>query len=126
MGPPPGILQGVRARRFVTMVAVGDIQRGGGKGEGGRVANDPQTDPDSVELGGGGGRSVRRSRDGIGERAIGIGRQQKNRFDVRRGRAPERQTIGLWAGVRLLVRPDAPWFVAFRGDGGEYAAADEP
>ena len=35
------------------MVPVGDVQRGRGKGEAGRVTHDPEADPHAVELRGG-------------------------------------------------------------------------
>src|SRR5207247_10833121 len=39
------VLQRVSARRFVAVMAVGDVQRGRGKGEARRVTNDPEANP---------------------------------------------------------------------------------
>ncbi len=88
--------------------------------------NDPETDADPVQLRCRVGCALRSVSHGGRERAVAIGREQENRFDVRRGSAHQRQAIGLGAGVRPLVRPDAARLVAFRGDGGEDAATREP
>ena len=96
------------------------------KGEGGRVVNDPETDADAVQLGSRVRLPLRNFGQGGRERAVAIGREQKDRFDVRRSSAHQRQAVGLGPGVRLLVRADAAGLVAFGGDGGEDAAPREP
>ena len=88
--------------------------------------NDPETDPHAVQLSGGIRRALRDLGNGICQRAVAIGREQKDRFDVGRRRAHERQAIGLRPGVRPLVRSNAPWLVALRGDSGEHTASREP
>jgi len=88
--------------------------------------NDPKTDPHAVQLSGGIRRALRDLGNGICQRAVAIGREQKDRFDVGRRRAHERQAIGLRPGVRPLVRSNAPWLIALRGDSGEHTASREP
>ena len=88
--------------------------------------NDPETDTHAVQLGRRIRLSLRSIRYGIRQRAVTIGSEQEDRFDVGRRGAHEGQTIGLRAGVRPLVRPNAAGLVAFRGDRGEDAAPRAP
>jgi len=125
IGRPSRILQRIGARRFVAVMAVGDVERGIGKRETGHVTHDPQPDSDTIQFRCRVGCALRSVRHGVRQRTVTIGRQQEDRFDVGGCRAHECQTIGLRPGVRPLVRPHAARFIAFRGDGAEEAAPSE-
>ena len=53
--------------------------------------------------------------------AVGVGRDQKSRFEIGAGGAQQSEAVGFGAGVGLLVRLDASHLVGLGGDRGEHA-----
>ena len=125
-----GVLLRVGDGGLITVMAVGDVQRGTGceMGDPGcdLSPDHPYSHAHAVKLGARGGRRLRDAHELRRQRAVGIRRDQEDRLEIGPRGPQQGQPVGLGTRVRLLVGFDASRLVRLGGDRGEYAETRPP